>query len=473
MAQQPLLALRSRGGSTPAVFRLIGSTASAVGNTFGTAEDAGSNALQHCSGNRVIQFANNLYAWVGDTVVKYNSGTTNWDTKLTLSPVILASAKFLHTGLHSIMVNNVKTMVGVYCSNNASQPIYAISSTDGTSWTTTSTGTNSGMTTASIIGVSVVYRNILFFLNSIWAVASWDPSTSTFTTQQGTLQASSAARDLCVYQNKLFTMQSTGNNAAWTVFEWTASNTWTSRYASASLASTSNFSACRPILHTAGDGYMYMWMSAGASGNSTHCRKLQYTPSTSTLAEVADLSTIVVPTAIRTPNVQTTQFVCVYDQETTTGALNLLIYYAPNNTAGTNWTCFQWNGGASEATQLDTGSDVTLQLPGGGDAGGGARIWTSGEPDVSIEGFAAASTGLQVSFILYGSGTKSFALFFSATEETPLVQCTLASPSAGSLNGQQVDSLTADGSTVYTVIWTFTSDAQTTFSRERLVPRIF
>jgi hypothetical protein len=468
---QPLLVLRSRGGSTPAVFRLVGatSTSNQVGNTFGSVEPAGSNVNQHLSNNKVIQFADSLFAWQGGIIVKYNSGTGNWDTKLTLSPVLLASAEFLHTGIHCDLVSNAQTMFGIYYANDGT--MRSVTSTDGTTWNTSASLGTSSATTSSWIARQILYRNKLYISESVTGCRAFDTAAGTIATAATGLDAF-PCRDFCIYQDRLY-CSNHANTAAtpFKILELTATATWTVRFITpqVSAAASTYGASSATCLHTANDGYMYFWYP-GNPATSVAVRKLQLQGSS--LFDIGDITSTVAPSGLTSGLTQTIQIHCVYDLETTPGTFNLFIYTAANNTSGTSWTCWQWNGSGSVLTSVDTGGDTILCLPHGSD--GGARIWTSGEFNVQITGVTGTSItgGLQISYKAYGTGTKIISFYFSEYEEAALRLCTLGTPSAGTLSGRTITGISADGSTTYTVVWNWAADGLTSAKNVKLIPRI-
>lgn len=107
--------------------------------------------------------------------------------------------------------------------------------------------------------------------------------------------------------------------------------------------------------------------------------------------------------------------------------------------------------------------------------GGGERIFVKGELDIAITGVTPNSSGQLITFICFsdnGSTTVNAEFFFGGNLlTTPNTQCTLSSPSSGTLVGNQIQGLTADNTTEYSVTWLTGSDSVSDGDARLVVPK--
>lgn len=107
--------------------------------------------------------------------------------------------------------------------------------------------------------------------------------------------------------------------------------------------------------------------------------------------------------------------------------------------------------------------------------GGGERIFTKGELDIAITGVTPNSSGQLISFVCFsdsGSTTVNVEFFFGPNFlQTSDTQCTLSAPSAGTLVGNQIQGLTADNTTEYSVTWLTSTDSVSDGDNRLLVPK--
>ena len=121
--------------------------------------------------------------------------------------------------------------------------------------------------------------------------------------------------------------------------------------------------------------------------------------------------------------------------------------------------------GGTGLEKLEPMTELTAGLTTGGDFkfpndanGGISRVWD--DENIFVESLDAVPGGVQLSFRLYGTGSKQLELWYNTSVAPANTKGFMKDPSAGTLTGggQTLTGLTADeGATLYTV--TFDADA--------------
>lgn len=108
--------------------------------------------------------------------------------------------------------------------------------------------------------------------------------------------------------------------------------------------------------------------------------------------------------------------------------------------------------------------------------GGGHRTLPASRLDVEIVSIVPALGGETISYRAYSSsGTETVDISFfygEANNQQPTAQASLSSPSSGTLNNNVIEGITADNSTIYTVVWNAQSDGAANGESRIIVPKI-
>ena len=447
------------GGTACAVFQYVNATPAQVGDPFGLYFGAETDSAPR---NGVVQFQGELYAFARDGIYKKNDPTSmtgGWTIAITFASIVQAGAAF--SGLHPIEVGGVLNLVGTFKSNDSGNSWRWVKF-DGSNWTQAPGFTALLGDTKAID--SIVYRGVLHTLQFVGGIGAmtFDPATNSFALVSGLTGANGSA-SMCVWQDRLFLI-SKRITTQWALYEF-AGGAWAVVADIDVPTINTGVTAAKTSLFTDG-AYMFAarhhYAATGAADNGW--RITRFDAALNQVPRTADL-----PAALRSPNdggtyaasgavLLTTRLFAIYDAETTPGTVTIYLAWAPNSTAGTNYTLYLWGGSGAIMTPIDNGGNVSHNPPTGWPQGG-MRIWTAGELDVKILSRAAVLGGEQISFVAYGGGTgRKFKLFYALLGEPNLLEATLAAPVTGgaaTLNTglNQVEGVAADGVTVYTVIW--------------------
>ncbi len=490
MPPPPLLILRNIGSSgNPQVSRLLaGTTGSQLGNdiTVVPLEEL-PTARFTSDANRVVHYDNDLYAIIEDQIVKYNSGTNNWDTEFTLT---ITTTERRKADLWPIDINGTPSLIALFVNSSVQ---YAMVTFDGTTWTQTNLGTSAN----NDLHLSAVYRNKVF-LNTDGGsqVIEVDPTTPTLVAHSIPGKTSvSAAGDFQIFQGRFFYLATDGVNAGdnWGLWEYTGA-TWVRRSFINTATDDAGASAGTFELGNAGengacalftDGTDLFGLMPGRTAISNEGSVLaQWTPNGNDFDET-NLSATVLPAdrQLGGGDGDGTKWNVWVDNDTTPTSPGIHIWFLSANDTG-NYTYYEWNGTGSPLSTGAASVSHEFKLP-SGSVGGGARVWTSGELNIKIEDVVPfAGGGLQIQFTAYndvGPADKIVKFFFNPDEEVPTTQATLAGTpvvisgpaAAPTRNVNQLENVEADdGASVYGVQWDTATDGIATNDHFSLIGQI-
>lgn len=491
MPPPPLLILRNVGSSgNPRVSRLIGGTTGVqLGNdiTAGGFDSAPGASFTN-DANRVVHFDNDLYAIIDDQIVKYNSGTGDWDSEFTFS---ISSTKRRKSDLWPISVNGTPSLVALVV--NAALSL-AIVEFDGTTWSET----NLVFSSNNDIHRSAVYRDKIF-LNSDSAaneIVEVDPATPAVVQHNPPGKpVGTAAGDFQIFQGRFFFLSADGTSAAnhWGLWEYTGA-TWVQRSfvntattdagasAGAGFDIGNNGENGQCALFT--DGTDLFGLMPGDDAGSSGTVLARWTVNGNDFDEF-DLSATVLPADRRLGGADAdgTKWEVWVDNDTDPTSPGIHIWFLSEHDVG-NYTYYEWNGIASPLSGGLPSVSHEFKLP-NGSVGGGARVWTSGELNVKIEDVVPfAGGGLQIQFSAYndvGPADKIVKFYFNSDEEVPTGQATLLGTpvvisgpgSTPTRNVNQLEDVEADdGATIYGVQWDTVTDGIGTNDHYSLIAQI-
>ncbi len=164
------------------------------------------------------------------------------------------------------------------------------------------------------------------------------------------------------------------------------------------------------------------------------------------------------------------RFSIFYDVVSLPASPRFFLFFAPGGSDADNFTIYQWVDDTTELAQVDVGGNPELGPPtiASAAAMGGVRSWsTTGFAfgDILKTVIAPISDGVRLSFKVFndtGPTNKIIRAYFSKTGGPDLAQCSLKGSATGgsaSRNGNQVENVEADGSTVYTLDVDYTASS--------------
>jgi hypothetical protein len=414
------------------------------GLSTGTGSIGAATNVNRCS---VVNYQGyqTFFAIVGTSIYKSTDAGATWTAVRTLSTM---TSQVLHAGLR-VCSTGGQTQIFVMYQGSANFTV-DYSTDGGTTWSSVNAVTIGGNTFSDAIFWNGKFYTMWYSTsvgNNTFAV--WDPSAHAISTGTGsgtTFPAGSNAAigpvRLCAFNGNLYAIGEAGGN--YSLYVW--GSNWTVA-ASNFRASTVNQSAYPELFAQGG----FMW-AITQSSTTWRCDKFD-TSLTVTASNTA------IPAAF---SAAAARVFAVADSAQGMGSEpQIYIYYSPDGTSTTNWSCYQWNGGSSVMTLVESGGAAQDSMNfvkwSGGDG-----FWQSGNDKVEIISRTGVAGGVQYTFKLYSSsGTDVVSLrgwYSTNTQSYAYSHATLINPSSGSVSGQNIISLTADNSTSYTVTWASVTD---------------
>jgi hypothetical protein len=471
----PLLFLRNRTVVSPAVFRLVGTTATQVGATFGTLEDATSVA-EGSPRNRVIQYDGSIMALQNAGVYRLQGDLSTWSNAVVDGGFPFTTPSATHratrTGLHLIYNSSgVGRLTGVYRDSSAAtaykgfyfNPVTAL-------WVETSAldlGANNdinGDADGNGVHDEAVYRGVLHFRGAQGTVPpytpkflAWDPFAGSLVVVANPTTAGRFSNCFCQFNDRLFMLYENGDDIR--IAEYTG-GTWNNDVATIATSPASLTGGTpktverRHALFTDGT-YMFavVLLNSGAGNYKWYCYRIDE------FFAVTNLTGTVLPAALTAtqPDGGGRMF-AVTDVDTLLGTATTYLYWATSGAAATTMTLYQWNGPSGVMTQVGAaGADVAYASP-NVQPQGGDRVWTSGELHIKVTERTNAPGGERIKFKCWGDpgpDDKVVRIYFNRYGEPNLTQAILTgTPTGGAAtrNGNQLEDVDADGTTEYSLI---------------------
>jgi hypothetical protein len=450
------------------------------------------NSNQNIYSDRVLSFKGSLYCSINNYILKFD-GANNWSVVYTFGNQNASTETNCHTGLYVFYVNN-NPLMGILWGGTGLNNIYRATSSDGATWAQATLATGFGMNGSPGVARAVVWNNVLYFAASFnnsagTAHNSWDPATDQFlqvnvsSSSGGVGQIANAnAKDFFVFQNSLLQLTTDSGNGHASLWNFTAGN-WVKVLDftdTGSLTGGGNTPANSAFtLFDPGDGNLYCLYNAFTNPSvGWVLKKVTYSGGVYTDAGQFQ-GTVLAGTGINLypggPDVESGRWYVAVDDVTVPGTPQAYLYFCSSDTAGTAINVYQWNGTASAVTIIGSGGNIANALPMTSRAGGGERIWGSGQPDIIITNIAAVPGGEQITYQGFGGGTKSVQFWFSTVGQAPKSQSTLNTPTGGgtlNVNGKQVDNVPMNGSN-QTIIWAAATDGAPNLTRVEQQPVAF
>lgn len=481
MALPPLFFTRvSNGGGEAIGYRLLAgtslSTIPADSVNIGSAQGEGGTFQYRKPRNYMVEFGDKVFVWVKDKIYRINTSTDAWDLEYTITS---GPPTTNHTGLYHIEISGVPSLIGFYSSTRA----------------LTYNG-NTGVWSVTTMPSSVVYENsteIFIYRNLAFGSGSgsgpiwwWDPSLSSLTTQSTscTADVSFAMHKGVLYAlqyfwadpSEAFMYRFTG--AGWSGVGYVGTNTNPSS-ARVQQMYQNGPDECKPeLVDIGGKLYAFVWGRLSTTSDSySHLEVYEYDATGTNINMSTDetrLTSSVSPWTTAISSSYHQEIVAFQDFDT--DPTNPETYFFINlQRDAWSWATYKWEGTGTTMSYVGAIGSWGL-APTQSKDGSGARIWTEGSPNVQITGIVKSTDGMTISFKAYGGGTgKIVKIYIDPDESSPDTQATLRGSATGgsaTRNGNQVEGVSANGTTTYTVGWDFLADGLGIGEFSNLSPRI-
>jgi hypothetical protein len=477
----PFLMTNFRSG-TPSVRRANGGSETQVANTFGTAESP-VRVGAALSSSKVAQFkgSNTLYAFVRGVVHKTTTGVGAWSTAHSMTS---PTTQTQHYGPCIVAVNGVQTMVVISAISGGSTH-QAAHSTDGTTWVNKAISASLSAGTSGDPQFVYVWRNKIYWTidqpAGQWRLYEYDPATDSYSVFLISLldgySANSAIPDIEAFNGGLYLCGKDPTPTGARLIEFTGAG-FTTTIANFGPAWTGDSGETAWCLVTDGT-LLFAFIIYGSSVANVGFYCFEISSSFTT----TDRTTTVLPVGLRGGagnSLGGYRMRAIVDQEVNQTTPNIYLAINPNGLGipGTAWDIYKWNGnaaligvaGAADHSLGDSGYAMPFMH-----RGGGQEFWTLGQRDIEITTTVVTPGIITISFVLYsttGTDVVDVDITYNDEDEIPKGACTLQNPSAGSMSVNQIQGLTADNSTVYTVDWDVITDALPSNSNYGLVAKL-
>jgi hypothetical protein len=428
--------------------------------------------LEEQPNNKLCEAFGKRYLLVNDDVRERDEGGSgNWGIVHTTVSAPGKGGRAV-SGLHLLHPNGIPTLA-FFFERQSNHIIYLVTSTNGTTWNETATGTGAPSNNLGKYGRSIVFGSSLFWtvrwnINTgyIW---SWNLSTGVATTYLltsgvfgtiGGIEPNVPYFDFIVHKDKLYCTTRNDSNGGY-LFRLDGT-TWVN-VMGGTASWTSSWTTLSPSVALISDGDDLVILSSDAG--SVRATRFQ-TPETTATA-----------TAITSPvwdNIDTNSNSHMYKYLDVSDPTSGTWYIWQGTSAGINsgtFDCYQYNGVSSAMTFVGNGvPGSTFTIPSIGD-GGSDRIPAKGEGRPEFDGLPTEQVnGRKRFFRVYGTGSAlTLSLYYSADQEAPGTLATLVastitiesgSPSTTPTNtASQITNLTPDdGATLYSVVHDVASD---------------
>jgi len=483
MALPPVLFTRlENGGGEATGYRLLAGTALSeipddnvdIGSAQG---ESGLNyQYQRKPLNHMVRFGNKVFVWVKNHIYEINTSTDSWDIAHTTTT---GTPNSDHSGLYHIEINGVPSLIGFYGAN-----VVLMYNGNTDSWSETTLPLSVVSPSQSEV---FIYRNIVFCAgvsggSRVWW---WDPSGSSL----GTQTMSPAGVSFAVHKGVLYLIlyfwasptqpymyRFTG--ASWSGLDYVGVNSNPGGVRVEHVYANAPEEKMPELVDIDGKLYAFVWGRLTGSGDLySHLEIYEYDATGDYIDMSTDevrITTSVSPfqsssSSLHHPSIHVFQD---FDTDPTNPETYFFIIGRRDQDS---WVTYKWNGPSSLMTSVGIIGAWGL-APSQSKDGGGQRVWTEGVPNVQITGITKSSDGMTISFKAYGGDTgKIVKIYVNGQEGPPTALATLTGTATGgsaTRNGNQVENVSADGSTTYTVGWDFFSDGLSIGQYANLAPRI-
>ena len=491
---QPLLKIAHRNGALPQVSRVAGASPQVFGDPLPSGIiETGTTLDNSWFANRVIQFQGDVYAVAVDGVYKKTDPTSAagpWTQDHAFASVVGAGQNYHLHGPYQIVLNGVSSLFVIWATTTAGNTWNASILNGNTDvWTDVGEQVSVSNVGTNQLGSQIIYRGVLYVATNA-NIMTFDPGAGSFGSivpAGPNLLSQQERAALGIFNDRLFAFGRNGGTGFMGLYEITGGsvvhlfdNAFNDGTGAAAVDG-------KYALFPSPDGSVMYGMNYTTTGG-TGWLFSKFIDTAGTISFSSDLSSPVIPAGFRVGGGSGTasdRWWAFYDQETTPGTARLLIYRSPDGASSSIITQYVFVDEVSEITQEDSGGNAAWAQA-NVMTGGGERIFTPGELHIEIVDRVAVLGGEAVRFKAWGdvgAVDKNVEFRFNTQNEVPLTLTTLTgTPSvvsgpaaAPTLNVglKRLESVEADGSSVYETVWAISSDGVTAGQRAQLVPRVF
>jgi hypothetical protein len=420
------LAVRYTAGSVAtgevAVYVNNGGELTQLGNSWGasTVEVQSSHIFGYVT-NLAVQFgdADELYAWVQNDIRKYNTGTQDWDVVYSVTNMTATAAgDRIHSGLVVINVSGTPTIVGMF-KGAGNGVIYALTSTDGSTWTEITSGTTSNNGDRSLRILTVYGTSLVCNVGGTAAtVVMFDASSNSFTFPGGIYSNNGnvAAASSVVYDNRLFVAVVANNSADESARLYEFSGGVFIEVIADLIATMATFagggiSQWHELFHDSDGNLIYLAFQSGPANSPTDDDGLRAFHLDVDDYTITEITNTVVPATLRYPidwtiteaelvNLRIFANTDNSVQNTPITEVYIAIATGASNIAAGTYQRFIWNGISSLMSPSTVGPSIQVALSRRKD-GGGDHVYNAFSNEMNIyesAARAAVTGGLQLTF---------------------------------------------------------------------------
>jgi hypothetical protein len=452
-------ALNNRSATQPRLQIYQDNVVDLEGNPFGTLETTN---LSDVYFPRVVRFlgAQNLYAFVGTSVYNSPDGGITWRVVLNPASIVSTDAR---RGIFVITLDGVAHLCIFW--PVASNGVRLAKSTDGLTWTSTA---NMPGITLEVLNSPVVFAGKLYCAGLLNAnstkIFCFDFASMTLSSSATNNGISSAASDLCVFNNQLIMA---GVNDA------DLSNLLIYEIDGVNSVELANLDTGVTLVDT---NRLAVWttnnslyIAARQSGSGIELCRIN-----SAFTTLTNITSTAVPATLQTNTAATINRALVDAPSSLTGA-NVYLY---SRDTGDVWDIYRWNSTTEALTLLHNNVGSTAHSIYFNKTMDGSAYYEFLQPHAEILSFETGPDGVTISYKLYGPNNRvsgaSFQLFYNTGRagdvDNPV---TLKDPNLGTVVFNSVTGITADnGITTYIVTWDTVADDVQNPSAFQLIGKI-
>lgn len=462
--------------TTPQVRTYANVSPTAIGGTFGSAENAGTAGFEafYVPWHRVVRFGsyNHLYATVATGIYRSTNGGSTWSLVYTWPATNNHPCK---SGIYVADIAGVPALCALHHSGFTSH--YGVRSFDGTTWTQHGPFTNTGIYGLFAGGSGQGLTASHLYHGTVYAVGISSAVISTITFYNPGAGSGGGYTILSPDRRGGVTLV-TFNDRLMMVFRPTVETTSAGVYdvtsgpgvlfaatTGVTFYSMADISPPTPAAFEDG-GFLYVFMH-GATGQIE-----AWQISSTGTGGSTPIGGTVLPPSLRAGVGSQASIRSFVDYDSNPVSPTKYLIFAADSTTGTSLSMWQWNGPSSAMTFVDTNGAVDHAI-GFTTFPIGSQSYTPGQAAIERTGQTAGIGYEEHSFILYSpSGSQAVTVkvhLGTALDENVPASPTISDPSTGgTVVGDTVTGWIADNTTVRTVRWQAATDGYSPNTRRKL-----
>lgn len=458
MAISPLLVTQHGAGDIK-VFRMGagGTLLSQIGPTITGVTGEGGHGPGSFAQGYAIEFHGKIFVGFNETpstytVYRFDSPT--WTQ--VFSGATTGQAGTRHTALHTVIIGGVQSLCVLYDSGGNDHTL-AISS-NGSDWTTSVVGNLAvNAYTRSIVWRNTIYVTVNSATHHIMSVDTTNGAWNSYSVggwTNGTGQGS-----LCVFRNRLFIGRAPTAGSAPAVYELSG-GTFVLRASPPGGQTATMLNEADHALVPVGDTKM-LFVCVTSDGSNHGSRAFDIYPSAGGSLTFVEVTSPVIPASLRptlNATFQSHRWECFVDNEESPDQPTIHLWHLTTGAGSGIRTYYSYTNSTTALGGGLVAPDASFNLPSFA-TGGGDRVSTSGSFDISVVSVTPIVAGVRIGFIVRSPTVVSdlrVSVQHSPYEGTDLAQATLFGTATGgsaTRSGNEIQQVTSDGVTVYTLDW--------------------